>query len=144
MEDLVWANVVKALLAEIWFERNQRVFHEKSSTWMERYDSARLNTSSWCSLSKFFQDYSSQEIVLNWSSFIASPPWSSSFSCLPNQAFYSNQGWLLFLLCFRLAALLYHFLALYCGLYFVVVLLYCFYLTYYVGFYFRLWMWWGR
>ena len=46
-------------------------------------------------------------------SLIASPPWSSHLSCLPDQAFCSNQfllnqGWLLFLLCFRLAALLYH------------------------------------
>jgi len=110
--ECLWANAVKAFLAEIWFERNQRVFHDKSSTWMERYDSARLNASSWCSLSKFFQDYSSQEIVLNWSAFIASPPWSSSLSCLPDQAFCSNQfllnQGLLFLLCIRLATLLYH------------------------------------
>ena len=65
--DLLWVNAVKALLVEIWFERNQKVFHDKPSTWMERFDSARLNASSWCSLSKDFQDYSSQDIVLNWS-----------------------------------------------------------------------------
>ena len=83
----LWTNAVKALLAEIWFERNQRVFHDKSSTWLERYDSAVLNASSWCSLTKYFQDYSSQEIVLNWPAFIAPPPWSSRVSCLPNQPF---------------------------------------------------------
>ena len=57
--ELLWANAVKALLTEIWFERNQRVFHDKSSTWLERYNSAVLNASSWCSLTKYFQDYSS-------------------------------------------------------------------------------------
>ena len=56
--ELLWANTVKTLLAEIWFDRNQRVFHDKSSTWWEGYDSALLNASSWCSLSKYFQDYS--------------------------------------------------------------------------------------
>ena len=71
--DLLRVNAVKALLVEIWFERNQRVFHDKPSTWMERFESVYLNASSWCSLSKDFQDYSSQDIVLNWPVFIASP-----------------------------------------------------------------------
>ena len=56
--ECLWANAVKTHLAEIWFERNQRVFHNKSPTWMERYDSACLNASSWCSLSKYFSGLS--------------------------------------------------------------------------------------
>ena len=60
--ELLWVNAVKALLVEVWFERNQRVFHDKHSTWMERYDSVRLRASSWCSLSKYFQDYSLQPL----------------------------------------------------------------------------------
>ena len=71
--ELLWVNAVKALLVEIRFERNQRVFHDKPSTWMERYDSVRLSAPSWCSLSKYFQDYSLQEMLLNWPAFIASP-----------------------------------------------------------------------
>lgn len=31
--DLTWINVVKAVIAEIWFERNQRVFHNNSFSW---------------------------------------------------------------------------------------------------------------
>ena len=71
---LIWCNAVKAILAEIWFKRNQRVFHNKSSSCQNRYELARLNASSWCSLSKQFNDYSLQDIVLNWQAFILPPP----------------------------------------------------------------------
>ena len=37
---LLWNNAVKAWLAEIWFEGNQRVFHDKSTPWLEI---ARIN-----------------------------------------------------------------------------------------------------
>ena len=33
---------------------------------MDRYEFARLNATFWCSLSKAFQDYSLQEIIVNW------------------------------------------------------------------------------
>ena len=72
--DLMWVDTLKALLVEIWLERNQKVFHDKLSTWMKRFEFARLNASSWCSLSKDFRDYYSQDIVLNWPAFTASPP----------------------------------------------------------------------
>ena len=34
---LLWINVVKALLVEIWFEQNQRVFKNKVTCWIDRY-----------------------------------------------------------------------------------------------------------
>lgn len=44
---MIWANVIKALLAEVWFEKNQRFFHDKSFAWMNA-------SSSWCYRSKLF------------------------------------------------------------------------------------------
>ena len=43
---ILWCNAVKALLVEIWFERNQRVFHNTSSV-SDRFEYAYLNASSW-------------------------------------------------------------------------------------------------
>lgn len=62
----LWYNAVKALLFEIWFERNQRVFHYKATPWLERFKIARLNASTWCTQSRSFVDFSIQDIVLNW------------------------------------------------------------------------------
>lgn len=56
---LIWANAVKAILAEIWFGQNQRIFHDRKMGWMARLEVARLNTSSWCTLSMDFEDFSS-------------------------------------------------------------------------------------
>lgn len=55
---LLWFNAVKALLVELWFERNQRVFHGKTSTWLDWFEAARLNASHWCALSKTFVNFS--------------------------------------------------------------------------------------
>lgn len=55
---LMWINAVKALFLEIWFERNQQIFQEKSTSWQDRFELAKLNASSWCSISKFSEDYS--------------------------------------------------------------------------------------
>ena len=51
-------NAVKALLVEIWFKTNQRVFHNTTSVWSYCFEYAPLNASSWCSIVKGFQDYS--------------------------------------------------------------------------------------
>lgn len=67
---ILWCSPVKALLVELWFERNQRVSHNKASSWNDHFEFARLNASSWGSISKGFPDYSSQEIQLNWQAFI--------------------------------------------------------------------------
>jgi len=67
---LIWSNAVKAILSEIWLERNQRVFHDKASPWFVRFETARLNASSWCSLSKKFEDFFIQDISINWKAFI--------------------------------------------------------------------------
>ena len=63
---LLWCNAVKAILVELWLERNQRVFHNKASLWFDRYEFDRLNASSWYSLRKQFKDFSMQDILLNW------------------------------------------------------------------------------
>lgn len=55
---LIWANAVKALLTKIWFERNERVFHDKRLGWMDHIEVAVLNASSWCTISKHFEDFS--------------------------------------------------------------------------------------
>ena len=60
-----WINAVKAILSKIWLERNLRVFHNTTSSWSSRFESAHLNASSWCSLSKAFKDFSIQDISIN-------------------------------------------------------------------------------
>lgn len=67
---LLWTNAVKALLVEIWFEMNQRVFRDKYNPWLDRFEIARLNASSWCSLSSSFADFSIQDLCLDWRAFI--------------------------------------------------------------------------
>ena len=44
---ILWCNAVKALLLEIWFKRNQHVFHNTASVWSDRFEYARLNASAW-------------------------------------------------------------------------------------------------
>lgn len=68
---LLWSNAVKALLSKLWFERNQQVFHDKASSWLDHFEFARLNASSWCTLSRAFDEYSIQEFNLNWHAFIS-------------------------------------------------------------------------
>ena len=62
----LWVYVVKSLSAELWFERNQRVYHDKSFVWLDRFEVTRKNASSWCSFSKPFESYCIQEIYSNW------------------------------------------------------------------------------
>lgn len=59
---LLWCNAVE--------EINQQVFHNKASSWFDRYEFAHLNASSWHSLSKQFKDFSMQDILVNWQVFI--------------------------------------------------------------------------
>lgn len=72
---LLGINVVKSLLAELWFERNQRVLHDKTTPWLDRFETAQLNTSLWCSRSNTFANFTIQDISLNWSAFIFPPFW---------------------------------------------------------------------
>lgn len=67
---LLWSNAVKVMLVEIWFERNQQVFNDKASPWFVRFEIAQLNASSWCTLSRTFEDFSMQDLNLNWQAFI--------------------------------------------------------------------------
>ena len=62
--------MVKALLADLWFERKQRTFHDKEMRWIDHFESAASNTSTWCSVNKEFEAYSIQKISLNWGVFI--------------------------------------------------------------------------
>lgn len=38
-------NETLALLSDLWFERNQRIFHGKALHWQNRFKAARLNAS---------------------------------------------------------------------------------------------------
>lgn len=67
---LIWANTIKDLLAKIWFERNQSMFHDKQLGWMDCFEVAVLKAPSWCTLSKLFKDFSIQDLYLNWHAFI--------------------------------------------------------------------------
>ena len=59
----------KALLAEIWFERNP-IFHEKARAWSDVMDTAKRNATAGCSLGQKFNDYSIQDLCLNWVVFL--------------------------------------------------------------------------
>lgn len=67
---LLWTNAIKVVLSEIWFERNQRVFHNKASSWIDRFEIAKINASSWCILNRIFEDYTIQALNLNWRAFL--------------------------------------------------------------------------
>lgn len=60
MSQQLWMIAGKALLVELWFERDS-VFREKHLWW-----------SAWCSLSKFFAKFFIQDICLNLGAFISS------------------------------------------------------------------------
>lgn len=64
---ILWSNVVKVTLSEIWFERNQRIFKEQSSNWSDISDSISESVS--LVLNEFFL----QDICLNLHAFISSP-----------------------------------------------------------------------
>ena len=72
--NLIWVNTAKALLAKIWFERNQRTFHDKERGWFDIVDTSKRNTATCCSLNAEFKDYSIQDICLNWTAFIQHSP----------------------------------------------------------------------
>lgn len=38
---LIEANAIKAMLSELWYERNQRVFHNKALPWLDRVEIAK-------------------------------------------------------------------------------------------------------
>ncbi|XP_038903695.1 uncharacterized protein LOC120090219 [Benincasa hispida] len=71
---LLWCNAVKALLADLWFERNQRIFYNKATSCQDRLEAARRQASSWCLLSDPFRAYSLSDFNLNWEAFISTPP----------------------------------------------------------------------
>ena len=53
------------MLAEIWFESNHRIFHDKARGWTETVDTAKRNVATWCSLNKEFFECSIQDSSLN-------------------------------------------------------------------------------
>ncbi|XP_022153214.1 uncharacterized protein LOC111020765 [Momordica charantia] len=68
----LWLNVVKALLSELWFERNSRLFEEKRRLFDESFYSAKFKASLWCSLVDSFLHHSPSMIYANWGAFINS------------------------------------------------------------------------
>ena len=69
---LIWVNLIKALLAEIWFERNQCNASPmiKKRDWVDIVEISKRNAAAWCSSNAEFKDYSIQDICLNWTAFI--------------------------------------------------------------------------
>ena len=65
---IIWVNLLKALLSELWFERNQHIFHDKARERAEIMRAVDLNATTRCSLKKF-PNYSIQDIYLNWNAF---------------------------------------------------------------------------
>ena len=57
---LIWVNLIKALLAKIWFERNQRIFYDKKRDWVDIVEISKRNAATWCSSNAEF----------NWTTFI--------------------------------------------------------------------------
>ena len=70
---IIWDNLSKALLSEVWFERNQRIFLDKARPRAEIMLAAELKAASWCSLKKEFAHFSIQDIYLNWAAFLSHP-----------------------------------------------------------------------
>lgn len=67
---LLWVNGLKALISELWFERNQRTFEGKSRSAFECYSIAKFKASQWCALSNLFANYSPSMICSNWEAFL--------------------------------------------------------------------------
>ena len=143
--DLLWVNEVKDLLVEVWFERNQRVFHDRPSIWMERYDSACLNATSWYSLSKisrilFAGDFVKLVSFYSFSTLKSSDIMSSRLALYFN-SFLLNRGLIFIcsqpaaflLLCFVWTVYYYYVWPCICGFFVALVLKIG---AYYKGFYF--------
>ena len=60
---LLWVNVVKVFLSELWLERNQRIFRGKQLPWHDRFESTHVKTSSCCYLTKLFVGFLLQDIL---------------------------------------------------------------------------------
>ena len=69
---LLWTNAIKAVLSELWFERNQRIFQNKALSWLDRFKIAKINASPWCTLDRAFEEYSLQTLNLHWRAFLES------------------------------------------------------------------------
>ena len=67
---LLWLNLLKAILSELWFERNQRIFHDKEKPSSEVL-SAERNAAALVSLNKDFGAYYIQDICLNWAALLS-------------------------------------------------------------------------
>ena len=63
----------RSLIVEIWYERNQRIFHDNKRIWSDIINTAKCNATAWCSLNKDFKDHSIQDLCLNWAVFISQP-----------------------------------------------------------------------
>lgn len=75
---LLWVNGFKALISELWFKRNQRVFKVTCRYYMECFNIAKFKVSQWCVISDLFSNYSPSMICMNWKALIT-PPSSDSF-----------------------------------------------------------------
>ena len=70
---VIWENLSKAILLELWFERDQCIFHDKARPRAKIMRFTDLNATAWCSLKKEFVNYSIQDIYLNWAALFSEP-----------------------------------------------------------------------
>lgn len=65
-----WGSFISRRPPYCYFRKtNHCSFHEKSTTWLDLFEIVWLNASSWCTLSKSFEDFSIQDFYLNWRAF---------------------------------------------------------------------------
>ena len=71
---IMWENLSKALLRELWFDHNQHIFLDRARPRAEIMRVVDTNAAAWCSLKMEFVNYSIQDICLNWEAFLTIPP----------------------------------------------------------------------
>lgn len=58
------ANLSETLFAEIWFEQNQIIFHDKKMSWLDRFEIANQNAAAWRAFCKDFKAFSIKSSAL--------------------------------------------------------------------------------
>lgn len=65
---LLWINASKAILSDIWSERNQRIFGDKSLEWVDRFELIKIRASN-LFIINIFDSYSLNDVHNNWGGF---------------------------------------------------------------------------
>ena len=63
---LSWKNLIMTFFWNMWKERNQRIFAEKTQTCAKLFNIVVYQAKSWCKLSNIFTSYSHTSLIANW------------------------------------------------------------------------------